>query len=76
MPKSLVDVLFPFHLRAGLGGADQKRKQEMTNFTRVKAWCWSKSPMWRRKWRIVHDRVAMVIVGVVEYVTINYLAIP
>jgi len=41
---------------SGLGGADQKRKQEMTNFTRVnlKAWANTKSPMWRRKWRIEH----------------------
>jgi hypothetical protein len=75
MPKSLVDVLFPFHLRAGLGGADQKRKQEMTNFTRVKAWVLvQESDVEAKMAHCVHCCVGIVIVGVMEYVTTNCLA--
>ena len=59
-------------MSSGLGGADQKRKQEMTNFTRVKAWCWSKSTDVEAKMaHCVHCCVGIVIVILMEYVTLN-----
>jgi hypothetical protein len=75
MSKSLVNAVCRFILASvGLRGADQKRKQEMTNFTRVKAWVLvQESDVEAKMAHYVHCCVSMVIVIFVEYVTINCL---
>jgi uncharacterized membrane protein len=76
-PRVLSTLCFRFIFASvGLGGADQKRKQEMTNFTRVKAWVLvQESDVEAKMAHCVHCCcVAMVIVILVEYVTSNYHA--
>ena len=65
------DEVFP-SISPGLGGADPKRKQEMTNFTRVKAWVLvQESDVEAKMAHCVHCCVGIAIVILMEYVTLN-----